>query len=871
MKYLLLLFINTICFSQNINFYGTVQNNDRSIENASVIVFDSNQNILGYSYTDQKGYYSIKLQNIESQYLYITVSCLGYKKNEIKVFTNNLTAIEKSFELEEKVENLNEVVLKTEQKIKIDNDTITIKTKYFTNDTEQTVEDVLKRIPGIEVLEDGSIKAGGKVISKLLIEGDDLFDQDYKLLSKNLDGKVLDAVQILKNFEDNPILKQLGDSDAVAINLKLKKDKLNIWFGNVTLGCGVVSENRWKESLNLGLIRKKIKLLNLADYNNSGTKANSQISKSFSFGNMYRQDRYEKETRSIFNSHSGENTTFSNTQSIFNEAFFNTLAFNTKLKTNLSLRSVSYFAFDKQTQNSFDSSEYLVEPVPISLTESKNYNLKNKNFGSEIELKYHSNPKNYFTANIIYKNNPKRIHDNVLFNNDLINTSSKNNNYSLYNHFYHTFKMGRNKVINNYFYFGADHLTEKNNVISPFLNNFFSADANALIKEEVTNSITYVGFKSKLISKYKKIENVTSIKLESTREKNANTFLVANTFNPNYTNSISLKQNILGLENGLKLEITKDLELDSRITCDITNYNTGIFSKTYTLLNTSNSLNYDLKKIGIFSASHTLNNSLPAISLLINNYQLVNYRSFSKGIVTTEIPIIKSNTFSLAHNYFGTANRFSTSTNLSYTKSQKASTLETTITNNFIFNNASFVKGGDRYRFDFKLINFIRKLKIATKLETQQTWINSPINLNANTFSNINTLFSTYVFSGTTYLEKPYNFDFTVTQNRSYTNFNDTKTTNVITKANASVNYKFSEILITELKSDFYWLDQTYSFLNTNLIYTPKNSRFSYQMVVNNLFNVSEFKITSLNQFTKVTSSIPLIERYILLTVKYRL
>lgn len=256
MKYILF-FLSTFCFSQNYIITGNIKNNNRSIDNASVIVLDANESILGYGYTNAKGIYTISIAAKANEKITLSVSSLGYEKKETTLLLTDKTTITQSFELEEKIEALNEVVLKTEQKIKIDSDTITIKTKYFTNDTEQTVEDVLKRIPGIEVLEDGSIKANGVPIKKLLIEGDDLFDQDYKLLSKNLDGKVLDAVQILKNFEDNPILKSLGKSDAVAVNLKLKKNILNIWFGNLTLGAGVVSENRWKESLNIGLIRKK--------------------------------------------------------------------------------------------------------------------------------------------------------------------------------------------------------------------------------------------------------------------------------------------------------------------------------------------------------------------------------------------------------------------------------------------------------------------------------------------------------------------------------------------------------------------------------------------------------------------------------------
>ena len=869
MKCFLLLF-TTFCFSQQYTITGNIENNNRSINNASVIVLDTAENMLGYTYTNTQGSYTLTLTAKKGETIILQVSSLGYEKKEMRLVLKENSVITQSFELQEKTEVLNEVVLETEQKIKVDSDTITIKTKYFTNDTEQTVEDVLKRIPGIEVLEGGKIKANGTFISKLLVEGDDLFDQDYKLLSKNLDGKVLDAVQILKNFEDNPILKQLGDSKAVAVNLKLKKNLLNIWFGNLIFGTGVVSENRWKESLNIGLIRKKIKLLNLADYNNSGTKASSQISKSFASFDIYRQDRYEKEARSVFHSSSGENTTFSNTQSIFNDAFFNTLAFNTKIKTDFSVRSVSYLALDEQIQNSLSATEYLVEPNPIFTSEQKNYSIQNKKIGSEVELKYTANSKNYFTANIIFKNNPQRIQDNILFNEDLVAVNARNNNYSFYNHLYHTYKMKGNKVLVNYLYFGNDQLTERNKIISPYLNDFFAIDSQALIKEEVNNNLLFTGIKSKLISKYKKVEHAIGIKLESSTEKNKTHFLVENTQNSEYSTDLDFKQNTISVDNGIKYEFTEDLKLDSQITFDCNDFKSENFSKRYVLYRAHNGLNYDSKKTGTYSLFHSFNQTLPQTSALLQKYQLVSYRNFSKGIVNQELPVLKSQSITLSHHYSGSSIRYSTTSSLSYTKSGKINASETTITNNFIFNNTSFVEGGDSYRFNFKLLYFIRKIQMATKLETDQNWVTAPIKVNTSDFNTINTLFSTYIVSGTTYLEKPYNFDFTVTQNRSYTTFNDSKSSNVITQANFAINYKLNERFIVALKNDVYWLDETYSFLNAELNYTPKSSKFSFRMVLNNLWNENEFKITSLNDYTITTRSIPLIERYALLTVRYR-
>ena len=217
---ILLLFFSLPLFSQQINLKGKIKDNqNRSIQSASVSITDDSENNLGYNYSDEDGNYSILFEKPKSEKITVEVSCLGYHKKTL--FINIKTNTIQNFVLEEKIESLQEIVVESGKKIRIEQDTTTIKVASFGNKTEQTVEDILKKLPGIEVSKDGSIKAHGKPIDKLLIEGEHMFNQNYKLLSKNLDAKVLDAVQIIDNFEDNPILKKLDNSDRVALNLKL--------------------------------------------------------------------------------------------------------------------------------------------------------------------------------------------------------------------------------------------------------------------------------------------------------------------------------------------------------------------------------------------------------------------------------------------------------------------------------------------------------------------------------------------------------------------------------------------------------------------------------------------------------------------------
>src|SRR5690606_21135246 len=237
---LLLLLVTTLIFGQDISLSGSITNHSlQPIESTLVIVKNQENNVLDYSYSNEKGFYKLEFKAGGTQSFLIEVSSLGYASIERKIkIDGETTTYNINFKMEEQVESLKEVVVEAHQKIKINADTTFIRVSQYTTKTEQTVEDVLRRLPGIEILPDGSIKAHGKPIESLLIEGENILGKNYKIISKNLDAKTLEEVQILDHYEDNPIFKSLSNSEKVAINLKLKNDFKNIWFGNFSAGYG---------------------------------------------------------------------------------------------------------------------------------------------------------------------------------------------------------------------------------------------------------------------------------------------------------------------------------------------------------------------------------------------------------------------------------------------------------------------------------------------------------------------------------------------------------------------------------------------------------------------------------------------------------
>ena len=864
---LFLFFLSQFSFSQEIKIVGNIKDNtNRSIESASVVLLDASENTVAYTYSDENGNYSLVFDKANNDTFTIVASSLGYTKKELKIEIDTKNIIQ-NFALDEKIESLHEVVIQSDQKIKIDQDTTTIKVARFGNKTEQTVEDILRKLPGIEVQKDGTIKAHGKTIDKLLVEGEDMFDSNYKLLSKNLDAKVLDVVQILDNFEDNPILKKLTNSDKVALNLKLKKDKQNIWFGNVTAGAGLVSENRWKEGLNLGLLRKKIKLFYLADYNNSGEKATDQVTNAIMENNPFGEDRYEKTAKSLYNITRNENTSFSKSQSVFNKAFFNSLSFTTKLKPTITLRGVGYFANDNQIQNSFSETQYNLGANPILFSENNNYVSQKTLASGEMELKYFVNEDNYLTNVFIYKNNPNKINDNLIFNSDKIIQSSKSKNHTFYNHFNHTYRLTKNKVLNNYVYFGQDHINQKSKVVSPFLNQYLNANSNDLVSQTAHNSVFYFGVKSKIISKFRKLENTLALQYENNIEDLNNNFLVNNNNNSNYENQSKINQNITSAETAIRYNFSQKIDFTTSLNYAYNRFKNN--NKTYNIfvLNPKISLNFKKTGFGSFAFSYSENSNLPEINFLTNNNQLTDYRSFSKGTIY-EKPL-RNNTFSFLYNLFNDEKRFSISTSLFYINSKTIFNTQNTITNDFSFENYILTNGGESYNGNFNIVNYFRKLKLATKLETSQNWNTTPTNVNSS-FTSLKSYTSSYKFSGTTYFSLPINFDFGLGYNFAQSTFNHSISQNITKDAFININYKITKTWLTELNSTYYILKNNYAFVNAIISYTPTESKFSYRLILNNLTNENEFTLISLNNYTSYKSSINLVPRYVLMTVKYR-
>jgi hypothetical protein len=135
---------------------------------------------------------------------------------------------------------LKEVLIKgTVAAIKIKGDTTEFNAKAYTIQPNSKVEDLLKQLPGIQVDKDGKITAQGQTVNKVLVDGEEFFGDDPTLVTKNIRGDMVDKVQLYDKKSDQATFTGIDDGEKTkTINIKLKEDKKNGYFGKIDAGIG---------------------------------------------------------------------------------------------------------------------------------------------------------------------------------------------------------------------------------------------------------------------------------------------------------------------------------------------------------------------------------------------------------------------------------------------------------------------------------------------------------------------------------------------------------------------------------------------------------------------------------------------------------
>lgn len=164
---------------------------------------------------------------------------------------------------------LKEVTVKA-RPIDIHKDTINYNVAAFQGKEDRYIEDVLKKLPGVEVSADGSIRYKGEPINKVDIEGQDLLGNRYNQATRNIPADAVATVQVMEDDQPIRALKDRVPSNRATLNLKLKQGYKLRPFGEVKGGLGGFGGVLWNNALTLINVGRKNQMLLTAKMNNNG-------------------------------------------------------------------------------------------------------------------------------------------------------------------------------------------------------------------------------------------------------------------------------------------------------------------------------------------------------------------------------------------------------------------------------------------------------------------------------------------------------------------------------------------------------------------------------------------------------------------------
>ena len=198
--------------------------------------------LVNFTRTDDKGAFSLK--NIKSGNYVLKISFVGFiPHNQVIKPASEAVVDLGALKLKPITKELLEVVVKTAKApLTIKGDTIEYNASSFKVPPGSTVEDLLRKLPGVQVDQDGNIRAQGQEVKKVTVDGKSFFGNDPKLATKNLQAEAISKVQVYNDKTEQAKLTGVEDGKKEkTVNLELKEEFKKGGFGKVTAGGGPAS------------------------------------------------------------------------------------------------------------------------------------------------------------------------------------------------------------------------------------------------------------------------------------------------------------------------------------------------------------------------------------------------------------------------------------------------------------------------------------------------------------------------------------------------------------------------------------------------------------------------------------------------------
>ncbi|MBE7171889.1 MAG: TonB-dependent receptor [Williamsia sp.] len=258
---------------------GTVQGTlfdssvNKGVANVTVTVMKQrDSSLVSFTMTDGAGKFSLSGLAAGSYRLLFTHVNYHNKSVSFAVSSQQPSLLLGNIILYDKSKLLEEVVVRPEDPpVTLLGDTIQYNAGSFKTLPNANVEDLLEKLPGVRVDKDGTVKAQGEKVQKVLVDGKEFFGNDPKIATRNLPADAIDKVQVYDRLSDQAQLTGFDDGNSQkTINLTLKKDKKKGAFGKLTAGAG--TDERYQARFNINQFKGARQLSAIGMANNTNAE-----------------------------------------------------------------------------------------------------------------------------------------------------------------------------------------------------------------------------------------------------------------------------------------------------------------------------------------------------------------------------------------------------------------------------------------------------------------------------------------------------------------------------------------------------------------------------------------------------------------------
>lgn len=265
---LLILFLCSISYSQEFEITGTVTDNDSQPLEAATVYTEklTDSSLVSYTISEKDGSFILKGET-KADKINLFVSYAGYVPHKRTIEVGKKISLG-NIALAVMDNTLDEVTLTANRApITIKKDTLEFNASSFNTRQDANLEDLMKKLPGVEVDSDGNITVNGKPVSRILVNGKEFFGNDPQIATKNLPKEIIEKVQVTDTkTRSEEFTGKAGDPDNKTINIELKEDKNKGYFARMTAGGG--TDDRYELSGIGNYFKDAMRISALASSNN---------------------------------------------------------------------------------------------------------------------------------------------------------------------------------------------------------------------------------------------------------------------------------------------------------------------------------------------------------------------------------------------------------------------------------------------------------------------------------------------------------------------------------------------------------------------------------------------------------------------------